>query len=196
MGVGSRLGLFGGAFDPPHNGHVALAKAAIDQLGLERLVVLVMAAPGHKDVATDVDTRLRLAVAAFGGIPGVEVRREDHARTIDTVRAGEFADATFLVGADEFADFRDWKDPDELLEHVRLGVATRPGFPRERLDEVLATLRRPDRVTFFDIEPVDVASRELRRRAAAGESIDADVPPPVASVVRSLGLYRRDGGLH
>ena len=192
--MGVELGLFGGAFDPPHNGHVALARAAMEQLGLERLVVLVVAAPGHKDVETDVETRLRLAHAAFDGIPGVEVRRDDHARTIDSVLAGDFAEATFLVGADEFVDFPSWKEPDELLERVRLGVATRPGFPRARLEEVLAGLRRPDRVMFFDLEPVDVASRDLRRRAAAGEPIDEHVPPAVASLVRGLGLYRPRAG--
>lgn len=189
-----RLGLFGGVFDPPHNGHVALARAAIEQLGLDRLVVLVVAAPGHKEVETDVETRLRLAHAAFDGMPGVEVRRDDHARTIDSVLAGDFSDATFLVGADEFADFLDWKDPDELLEHIRIAVATRPGFPCERLEEVRAGLRRPDRVSFFEIEPADVASRDLRRRAAAGEPIEDHVPPAVASLARALGLYRPGAG--
>jgi nicotinate-nucleotide adenylyltransferase len=191
-------GLFGGAFDPPHNGHVALARAAVEQLGLDRLIVLVVAAPGHKEVETDVETRLRLARAAFADVPGVEVRRDDHARTIDSVLAArdEFRDAIFIVGADEFAHFRDWKDPDELLEHVRLGVGARPGFPRKRLEDVLATLRRPDRVVFFEIEPVEIASSDLRRRAAAGEPIDAFVPPAVAELVREHGVYRRGVGLH
>jgi nicotinate-nucleotide adenylyltransferase len=190
------IGLFGGAFDPPHIGHVALARRAIDHLGLERLVVLVVAAPGHRDVELDVDTRLQLAQAAFDDVPVAEVRRDDHPRTLDSVRSGDFGDAIFLVGADQFAQFLDWKDPDELLEHVRLGVATRPGFPRERLEGVLSALRRPDRVVFFEIEPVDVASRDIRRLAAAGEPIDAYVPPGVAKLVRSLGLYRRRVGLH
>ena len=194
--MGVSLGLFGGAFDPPHNGHVALARGALEQLDLERLIVLVVAAPGHKEVDADVETRLRLAHAAFDELPGVEVRRDDHARTIDTVRAGDFEDAIFLVGADAFAGFGDWKEPAELLEHVRLGVATRPGFTRERLQQVLATLRRPDRVVFFEIDPVDLASREVRRRAAAGEPIDALVPSAVARLVRELQPYRRGVGLH
>jgi nicotinate-nucleotide adenylyltransferase len=191
-------GLYGGAFDPPHDGHVALARGALEQLGLERLIVLVVAAPGHKAVALDPGARLRLAEAAFGVLPGVEVRLDEHARTIDSVRAAgdEFRDAVFVLGADEFADLAAWKEPDELLERVRLAVGTRRGFPRERLDAVLATLRRPDRVTFFEIEPVDVSSSELRRRAAAGEPIDGDVPPAVAGLVRDLGLYRRGAGLH
>jgi nicotinate-nucleotide adenylyltransferase len=192
------IGLLGGAFDPPHNGHVALARGAMQQLGLDRLVVLVVAAPGHKDVEADVESRLQLARAAFEGLPGVEIRRDDHPRTIDSVLAAgnEFRDAIFLVGADEFADFREWKNPDGVLERVRLGVATRPGFARERLEEVLASLARPDRVVFFEIEPVDVSSSELRRLASAGEPIDAYAPPEVAKLVRGLGLYRRGVGLH
>jgi nicotinate-nucleotide adenylyltransferase len=192
------IGLFGGVFDPPHNGHVALARGAVEQLGLERLIVLVVAAPGHKEAVLDVETRLRLARAAFAGIPGVETRRDDHARTIDSMLAAgdEFRDAIFLIGADQFAGFRNWKEPDQLLERVRLGVATRPGFARERLEEVLASLARPERVVLFEIEPVDVSSTELRRRAAADEPIDAHVPPKVAELVRSLGLYRRRAGLH
>jgi nicotinate-nucleotide adenylyltransferase len=191
-------GLYGGAFDPPHNGHVALARGAVEGLGLERLVVLVVAAPGHKDVHTDLETRLRLARAGFADVPGVEVRRDDHARTIDSVLASgdEFRDAIFVMGADEFAGFREWKDPDGLLELVRLGVGTRPGFPRERLDDVLASLDRPDRVDFFEIDPVDVSSTEVRRRAAVGDAIDAQVPRAVAELVRELAVYRRDAGLH
>ena len=195
MGV---IGLYGGAFDPPHNGHVALARGAVERLGLERLVVLVVAAPGHKEVHTDLETRLRLARAAFADLPGVEVRPDDHARTIDSVRAAreEFRDAIFVMGADEFAGFRDWKDPDGLLELVRLGVGTRPGFPRERLDAVLTSFERPDRVDFFEIDPVDVSSTEVRRRAAAGDSVDDLVPRGVAELVRKPAVYRRDAGLH
>ena len=190
------IGLFGGAFDPPHNGHVALARAALEQLGLERLLVLVVQSPGHKGVEADAATRLRLATAAFAELPRTEVRLEPSPRTVDSVRANGFGDAIFLVGADEFADFLTWKQPDDLLDRVRLGVATRPGFPRERLQSVLGALRRPERVQFFEIEPHDVSSTELRRRAAADEPIDAFVPPAVAELVRVLRPYRRDTRLH
>lgn len=192
------MGLYGGAFDPPHNGHVALARGAVERLGLERLVVFVVSAPGHKQVEADAETRVQLSRAAFADVPGVEIRRDDHARTIDSILASadEFRDAIFVLGADEFADFRDWKDPNAILERVRLGVGTRPGFPRERLEEVLASLERPDRVDFFEIEPVDVSSTEVRRLAARGEPVDPYVPSAVAGLIRELDVYRRDAGLH
>ena len=189
-------GLLGGAFDPPHRGHVALARAAIERFGLDRLVVVVTGDPPHKDVETDAETRFRLAEAAFADIPGVEISRHELERagpsyTVDTARwaEGDWGDVVFLVGADEFADFLGWKEPDEILEHVRLGVATRPGYPRERLDEVLTGLRRPERVELFEIPSVDVSSTEIRRRAARGEPIDDLVPGGVERLVVEHGVY-------
>jgi nicotinate-nucleotide adenylyltransferase len=179
------VGVFGGAFDPPHRGHVELARRAKEELGLDRLVVLVSADPGHKHVETPAAVRLELARAAF---PGEDVRLDEHARTVDTLRAHpEWNDPVFLIGADEFCDFLSWKDPQEVLELTRLAVATRPGFPRERLESVLERLDHPERVLFFDIEPTPVASRELRERY-----VEADVPPAVAEIIRRESLY---GGL-
>jgi nicotinate-nucleotide adenylyltransferase len=183
------LGLLGGAFDPPHNGHVVLAREALERFALERLLVLVVAAPGHKRVATAFDERLELARLAFAGLPRTEVVPEQHAYTVDSVRDGRFGDAVFLVGADEFADFLSWRDPEAVLEHVRLAVATRPGHPRERLDDVRARLRRPDRVEFFEIPPVAASSTDIRERAARGEPLDDLVPPDVARRIAELGLY-------
>lgn len=189
-------GVLGGAFDPPHDGHLALARAAVDRFGLERLVVVVTGDPPHKAVETDAETRFRLAQAAFAEVPGAELSRHELERagpsyTVDTARwaEGEWGDVVFLVGADEFADFPGWKEPDEILEHVRLAVATRPGYPRERLDEVLGGLRRPERVELFEIPAVDVSSTEIRRRARLGEPIDDLVPPGVARLVVEDGVY-------
>jgi nicotinate-nucleotide adenylyltransferase len=178
------LGLFGGAFDPPHRGHVELARRAKDEFQLDRLLVLVASAPGHKRVTTPPEMRLELAHAAF---PDDEVVLDGHARTIDLLRdRPEWQDAVFLVGADEFCDFLSWKEPDEVLTRVRLGVATRPGFPRERVQSVLDRLQRPERVHFFEIAPTPVASRELRDTFVA-----EDVPSAVADIIRRDHLYAR-----
>lgn len=185
-------GLYGGSFDPPHRGHVELARRAKQELGLERLVVLVSADPGHKHVETLADVRLRLAEAAF---PGEDVRLDEHARTVDTLRAHpEWDDPVFLIGADQFADFLSWREPDEILRLTRLAVATRPGFPRERLDAVLSQLDRPERVSFFELEPVPAASSDLRTRVAAGEDVSGELPLGVAQIVAAEGLYSRQPG--
>jgi nicotinate-nucleotide adenylyltransferase len=183
-------GLFGGAFDPPHNGHVTLAQTALDHFGLERLVALVVVDPGHRDVELDFPTRFRLAELAFGTLPRTEIVPEEHRYTVDAVRGGRFGDAIFLVGADEFARFLSWKDPDGVLEHVRVGVATRPGFPRDALEPVLESLEQPGRVVFFDIPELPISGSEIRARAAAGETVNEFVPPAVAAEIDRLGLYR------
>jgi nicotinate-nucleotide adenylyltransferase len=180
-------GLLGGTFNPPHNGHLALARAARDHFDLDDLVVLVAERPGHKEVQLDAETRLQLAQAAF---PDYKVESDPHERTVDMLRAGDWSEPLFLIGADQFVDFLTWKDPEGVLALAQIGVATRPGYPRERLDAVLKQLSRPDRVELFEIEPVPISSREIRDRVSRGESIDGLVPVAVAELIRSLGLYR------
>jgi nicotinate-nucleotide adenylyltransferase len=172
-------GLLGGAFDPPHNGHVALADAAERQLGLDAVVIVVAAEPGHKEVHAPAEARLGLARLAF---PGREVVLDGHARTVDLLREGRWPDPFFLIGADEYLDFPTWKEPEAVLELARLGVATRPGF--------VLPEPPPPRVVFFEIEPVPVSSREIRVLVARGEPIDGLVPPAVASGIAGRGLYR------
>jgi nicotinate-nucleotide adenylyltransferase len=192
------VGLLGGTFDPPHVGHVALARRALAALSLERIVVVVVGTAPHKAVETDAETRLLLAEAAFAGIPRVELSRHELDRegpsyTVETARwaRGRYGEGcVFLVGADEFADFLSWRDPNGILEHVSLAVATRPGYEHARLDGVRARLDRPERVVFFDLEPIPVASREIRARAARGKPIAGLVPEGVARLVEELGLYR------
>ena len=183
------LALFGGAFDPPHAGHVEVVRAAKEHFRLSRVTILVTENPGHKPTHLPAQTRLELARAAF---PDDDVRLDPYPRTIDLLRAEPFDDPLFVVGADEFCDFLSWKEPDAVLERARLAVATRPGYPRDRLAFVLARLQRPERVLFFEIEPKPVASRELRERAAAGASLAGVVPDAVAALIRDRGLYAAD----
>ena len=191
-------GVLGGTFNPPHYGHVALARAAIRAFRLERLVVMVAGRPPHKQVSVDAETRFQLARSAFAELSRAELsrhelERDDYAYTVDTARFAQetWGDVVFLVGADGFADFPSWRDPERILEHVRLGVAARPGIARARLDEVLRSLDRPERVVLFEMPPVDISSSDIRRRVAEGLSIDGLVPPAVARLVEALDLYRR-----
>lgn len=180
-------GILGGRFDPPHNGHVALARAAVEAFGLERLVVVVALHPGHKDAVLAAETRLELARLAF---PEYVVVGDEHPRTVDLLRDGPWRDPLLLVGADQLCDFLEWKEPEEVLRLARLGVATRPGYPRERLDAVLERFSQPERVLFFELEPLPVSASGIRARIASGEPVDGLVPPAVAAEIARRGLYR------
>jgi nicotinate-nucleotide adenylyltransferase len=182
-------GLLGGTFNPPHYGHLALARAAAEHFDLDDLVILVASRPDHKEVQLDADTRLKLARAAFSDY---EVELDPYGRTVDMLKAGRWRDPLFLIGADEFSDFLAWKDPEGVISRAHIAVATRPGYPRERLEAVLARLSRPERVELFEIEPLPISSREIRDRVARGEPVDELAPPAVAELIESLGLYRND----
>jgi len=188
--VSGSVGILGGAFDPPHNGHVALAREAIVHFRLERLLVRVVADPGHKDVDTEPALRLQLAELAFAPIDGADVSLDPFARTVDSLEALQLADPVFLLGADELAAFPTWTRPERVLELARIGAATRPGTDLADLEGVIASLSWPERVELFPITPLPVSSSEIRQRVATGLPIDALVPALVAEAIDRLGLYR------
>jgi nicotinate-nucleotide adenylyltransferase len=192
-------GLFGGAFDPPHFGHLELVDGALRHFGLERVVVIPTGTAPHKEITTPAEVRYRLAEAAFAGRPGVELSRWELERgepsyTVETTRWAKerYGELIFLVGADQFAKLATWREPDEVLRLARLGVATRPGYDRDELERALGHLADPGRVQFFEIEPTPVSSTEVRARVARGEAIADLVPVAVAELIDELGLYSGD----
>ncbi len=194
---GPSIGLLGGAFDPPHHGHLTVAREALAQLALRRLLVVVTADAPHKSIDTPAETRLRLAEIAFAGevhteVSRVELDRAGPSYTLDTVRwaADHHGETTFVIGADEFSDFLSWHDPAGVLAAARLAVATRPGFPRSKLDTVLRELDQAERVRFFAIPEIPTSSSEVRQRVMDGTPIDDLVPTEVALEIAALGLYR------
>lgn len=189
----AETGLLGGVFDPSHNGHVAFARAAIEHFGLGRLLVLVNEDPGHKQAVASANVRLELARLAFDAIgdAAIEVQLDPHPRTVDLLEELEPpGDTIFLLGADELADLHTWKQPERVVELVRLGVAMRPGVPVGRLREARTLVPAPDRILSFEMEPVPVSSSEVRDRVARGEPIDDLVPKRVAEAIARLHLYR------
>jgi nicotinate-nucleotide adenylyltransferase len=183
-------GVLGGVFDPPHEGHVALARAAVAKLGLERLLVLVVADPGHKRATTPAATRLELARLAFADVAGATVELDRHARTVDSLEERRLpADTFFILGADELAGFEGWKSPAQVLELVRLAVAMRPGVSRDEVDAVRQRLGAGERIVEFHLVPLPISSSEIRARVARLEPIDDLVPWTVAEEIVRLGLY-------
>lgn len=172
--------ILGGVFDPPHLGHRALAEGALEQLRPTQLLVLVNDAPGHKEAVLDGRTRLELAKIAFRGLPRTRVELDEtYPFTVDLLRDEDFVPSDILVlGADEWAAFDSWKEPDEIRRSIRIAVAARPGAPLPEGD-----------VDVFEIAAVPVSSREIRARIAAGQPIDGLVHPVVAREIQRRGLY-------
>ena len=142
--------------------------------------MLVTENPGHKPTVLDPETRLQLAQLAFGELRDTEVRLDEHPYTVDLLRDEKFEDAVFVLGADQWAVFDTWKEPDEILRLIPVAVAARPGQPVPAAD-----------IDVFEIEQLPIASSEVRDRIKRGDSIDDLVPPPVAGEIEQRGLYGR-----
>ena len=184
------VGILGGVFDPPHDGHVALARAAIRELPLDELLVLVVADPGHKQATTPADIRLELARLAFADVPEAHVELDAHARTVDSLEERRLPRETFFIlGADELAGFEGWKSPHRVLELVRLAVAMRPGVTRDVVEAVRARLDVPERIVEVQMDALPISSSEIRDLVARKQPIDDLVPPAVAEEIERLGLY-------
>ena len=193
-----RVGMFGGAFDPPHRAHAALAEAAIQQLGLERLYVVPTGHAYHKDRAlTAGEDRLAMARLAFGALPGVvvderELKREGPSYSIDTLRelrAGHpGADLFLLMGEDQAAGFGRWRAWQDIAALAELCVA-------ERGDGGLAALRALPgvRVRTLALPRMPESATDIRARLAAGQDITPLVGPAVARYIETHHFYRVTG---
>ncbi len=180
-----RIGVFGGRFDPPHAGHVAVAGAAMRQLHLDRLIVVPSRQPPHRDAGTTPpELRFRMAQAAFPGPGRVEVSRiELDGRgpdyTVETLERLAPEGRLFLIVGADHGQLRGWDRPDQVRELATIVVAPRPGSDRPGPD-----------VIELQMKPVDVASTAIRRAAARGDDLDAMVPEGVAALIAAEGLYR------
>ena len=200
--MSARRGLLGGTFDPVHAAHLVLAEEAYRQLDLDGVWFLPAGEPWMKRAAplTAKEHRramVELAIAADARfhLSTLELDRPGETYTVDTLeelRAGEAADDDlwFIVGADTLASMHRWKDPDRLLGLARLAVAMRPGHERLNLGalEAVAPNAR-ERVTEVGMPLMDVSGTEVRRRAAAGETLSGLVPEAVATYIARHDLY-------
>jgi nicotinate-nucleotide adenylyltransferase len=173
-------GILGGRFDPPHVGHLAIARTAIGRFQLDELHVTVVEDAGHKASVAPAADRLEMARLTFADVAAI-VELEPERYTVDALEARAYGDAVFLVGADELAALPTWKRPERVLELARLGVATRPGI-------VVGQPTSP-RVELFDVEAHDLSSTTIRARVRARAPIDGLVVPEVAAYIAAHGLY-------
>ena len=189
-----RLGLYGGSFDPIHWGHLMVARAALEELALDRLVFIPAAQspfkPGTQPAPANLRARMmRLALAGETRceVSETELQRGGVSYSIDTVR--EFAatnpdaELFWLIGADHVASLPLWREANALAEAVRFVVIPRPGATPPELPESF-------RLLALRGWPLAVSSSEIRARVVAGLSIRHLVPPGVGEVVVLENLYR------
>ncbi len=199
-----RLGIFGGSFDPIHNGHLALAEACRQGAALDRVLLVPAAQQPHKPsgpVASAVD-RLRMIELAIAGrddlaVSDVEIARGGVSYTVDTLRAitQQFAgDGLFLLmGADTLHDLPSWREPAEICQLATPLAVHRAGEPPvdfATLEGIASpTVVAESRRHVIDMPLMDVSSSEVRARVAAGLAIDDLVPPAVGDCIATRRLY-------
>lgn len=197
-----RIGIYGGTFAPPHNGHVEAAKAFLSQMRLDYLYVIPAFLPPHKrlDFIDDPADRMRMCELAFGGIEGVivsdtEQRRGGRSYTVDTLRELSAPNTRLflLCGTDMMLTLDTWHEAEEIFKLCY------PIYIRRECDEsldarIVAKLaeyrRKYDRVVRRIVTPpIEISSTNVRRAAAAGRSLGGMVPQAVEAYIRAHGLY-------
>lgn len=197
----SKVGLFGGSFNPPHLGHLICAQEAAEQLQLDRVVLIPVHTPTHRDLPGDPGPQARLALCEAGvdgnqrlAVSAVEVERGGTSYSIDTLRSWSEAnpddDLTLIVGNDVAAEFPSWREPAEVLELSRLAVVSREGESELLLSEELRAGFPDSDVVGVTMTRVDISSSLVRERVAAARSIEYLVPGPVAGLIETEGWYR------
>jgi nicotinate-nucleotide adenylyltransferase len=189
-----RLGIFGGSFDPPHLGHLLPVIDASESLGLDEVhfvpaaiqpfkVGRATASPAHRLAMTE---RLVAGVPGFSADP-TETSRSGLSFTVDTVAAiaaaRPDAELVLLLGADAFALFDHWREPEQIRRLASLAVLVRGG-------EAMPDIDARTGVQLLQTRRVDISSTELRARVADGRTIRGFVPDAVADYIAAHRLYR------
>lgn len=193
MSGSTRIGIYGGTFDPPHLGHLVTASDAHAALGLQRVIFIPAAQPPHKRGLPRTEARLRLEMvaAAIGGderfeVDGLELERDGASYSIDTIEtlAGRWPNAELylLIGADQAREFAGWRAPARIAELARVVVVARAG------DQPVSEM--PIAAQALAVTRIDVSSSELRRRAAEGRSLRYLVPDAVREIIARERLYQ------
>jgi nicotinate-nucleotide adenylyltransferase len=200
-----RIGIFGGTFDPVHLGHLILAEQCREQARLDQVWFVPAARPPHKQdqPLTSFHHRVEMLTLAVAGQPAFRVEELEKDRsgpsyTVDTLdelhRRHPGNEWLLLIGSDTLHDLPNWYLPARILEQAGLVVVLRPSWPPLTADKLRTALALPEtapiRLQFVESPLIDLASRDLRRRAAAGRSLRYLVPRAVECYIETHRLYQ------
>jgi nicotinate-nucleotide adenylyltransferase len=187
-----KIGILGGTFNPIHIGHLILAEEVREKLRLGKIIFVPTYLPPHKnnsDIAPALD-RFNMIKAAISGnrrfcVSNVEIKRQGRSYTIDTLRELKKRypkdELYFITGSDLLKYLDEWKDLSELLKIVKFIVATRPGYPLEKIPTYISTV---------SIRAVDVSAFEIREASKEDKSFRYLVPDVVYKYIIRKKLYR------
>jgi nicotinate-nucleotide adenylyltransferase len=199
------LGILGGTFNPPHVGHLAIARESHQELGLDRVLLMPAASIAHKRAGADPGAEHRLHMcrllvedardASALSACALEVERGGDTYTVDTLEElhsrHPHARLTLIVGADTARTLPNWREPPRLLALADLAVARRTGVSDQA---VLQSVPPPARVRFLHTPLLEVSSSTVRERLARGEQVDGLVGGAVAGYIAEHRLYRARAG--
>lgn len=202
-----KIGILGGTFDPPHNGHLAIADAAQRALDLERVVFIPANQPPHKldELVSPLETRLAMLELALREHPAfeislIEAERAGPSFTVDTLRELRRElpneELFFIMGEDSLANFATWHQPAEIVKLCKLAVLQRPKFDvnLDALGKKVPGVKSA--VVLIRAPEIDISSSDIRERFQRGESVRAFVPPLVADYIESKQLYQTPSYIH
>lgn len=195
-----KTGLYGGTFDPLHNGHIKVAQAAKNHLQLDRIIFIPAGDPPHKTdkQITDKAHRLNMVNLAAENV-GAEVsdwelsRKEKSYSTLTVKYFKELFpedEIFFIIGADSFRDLPSWWHYRELMGLCNFVVVSRPDVDKSTFLSRFAGDETPPRVFFLDNILMDISSTQIRSMVKEGEDISRLVPPYIAEYIQNNGLYR------
>jgi nicotinate-nucleotide adenylyltransferase len=192
-----RVGVFGGAFNPPHVGHLVCAQEACAQLGLDVVVWVPVGSAPHREIAQDPGREARFAMCDYAtaaderfALSRIELDRDGPSYTADTLAAlaarAPDDDLFLILGGDQAAALPGWHRPDDVTRLATVAVAERGASDRARVEAALAGTAD---VVFFEMPRIDVSSTMVRERAASGRPIRYLVPDKVANFIGAQSLY-------
>lgn len=189
-----RIGVFGGTFDPVHNTHIAIARAAMRSARLDRVLFVVAGCPPHKQGGewASSEDRYAMVAAALKDHPGmepcrIEIDRQGPSYTADTLRAlkeqSPGAEFFLILGMDSLVDLPHWRAPSTILKIARILVAPRPGQW-----DIPSCL--DGHYDVLSIERVNLSSTEIRERIEKGRPVTGLLPDAVLEYIEDRGIYR------